>query len=85
MLFETGHALKEEVAVKHCSYDNTDCYEARTIPVIYDLSQRESYLTGGQNLTVYGHGFNFGKIDAKVDGADCIVTSKSVKAFSCQV
>jgi hypothetical protein len=38
MLFETGLAIKEELAVKHCSYDNNDCYEARTIPVIYDIS-----------------------------------------------
>lgn len=47
MLWETGRAVKSENVLKTCSYDNTDCYEARTVPVIFDISQKKSYLTGG--------------------------------------
>lgn len=47
MLWETGKAVKSETMLKTCSFDNTDCYEARTVPVIFDISQKKSYLTGG--------------------------------------
>ena len=63
MLWETGNSWTQRNTVKTCSYDNTDCYEARTVPVIFDISQNTGYLTGGQNLTVRGFGFNHKKID----------------------
>ena len=37
------------------------------------------------NLTVHGYGFDSGKIVAKVDGEDCVVTSFYEYSFSCRV
>ena len=85
MLWETGRAVKSKQLVKTCSYDNTDCYEARTVPVIFDISQKKSYLTGGQNLTVTGFGFNNKAIDVKIDGVACTVTRFMVDKFDCTV
>lgn len=85
MLWETGRAVKTENVLKTCSYDNTDCYEARTVPVIFDISQKKGYLTGGQNLTVTGFGFNNKAIDVKIDGVNCVVTRFMKDKFDCTV
>jgi hypothetical protein len=52
----------------HCSYDNQTCYQARTIPVVYDITANQTYTTGGQNLTVNGFGFNSPNISATIGG-----------------
>jgi hypothetical protein len=85
MQWETGKAwvLKQEATF--CSYDNQTCYQARSVPVIFDTSSNYGYTTGGMNLTVTGYGFNSGTILAKVDGQDCIVTSSWEYSFSCKV
>jgi hypothetical protein len=38
MLWETGNSITQKNTFKTCSYDMTDCYEARTVPVIFDIS-----------------------------------------------
>jgi len=69
----------------HCpNVDRSECYEVKTVPVIFDISQKEGYLTGGQNLTIRGHGFN-GTVAATVDGVACTVTAQREGAFDCQV
>jgi hypothetical protein len=85
MQWGTGKAwvLKQEATT--CSYDNQKCYQARSVPVIYETSFSQGYTTGGMNLTVTGYGFNTGTIAAKVDGQDCIVTSSWENSFSCKV
>jgi hypothetical protein len=85
MQWGTGKAwvLKQEATF--CSYDNQTCYQARSVPVIYDTSFSKGYTSGGMNLTVTGYGFNTGTIVAKVDGQDCIVTSSWENSFSCKV
>jgi hypothetical protein len=85
MQWETGRAwvLKQEATF--CSYDNQTCYQARSVPVIFDTSASTGYTTGGMNLTVTGYGFNSGTIVAKVDGQDCVVTSAYAYSFSCKV
>lgn len=85
MLWETGNAVKPQSVLKTCSYDDTDCYEARTVPVIFDISQRKSFLTGGQNLTVTGFGFDSKAIDVKLDGVNCVVTRSMPEKFHCTV
>jgi len=55
------------------------------IPVIFDVSGNTSYLTGGQNITVHGYGFNSPNITAKVAGVPCEVTDYSQESFSCTV
>jgi hypothetical protein len=85
MLWETGnaHVLKQEAT--HCTYDNKTCYQAMAVPVIFGTSSNIGYTSGGQNLTVSGYGFGKGKITAKVDGQDCVVTQQSDYSFSCKV
>ena len=85
MLWETGHSLKVKQTIQHCSYEGTDCYEAKTVPVIYGISSNIGYTSGGQNLTVRGHGLNHENIDVKIDGVDCKVSQYAEESFSCEV
>ena len=82
-MWETGLSLLQDVEMKHCTYDMKECYNVKTVPVIYNVSSNTGYITGGQNLTVNGFGFETGLIEAKVDGVDCKVTAKSQTKFSC--
>jgi hypothetical protein len=68
MLWEVGNTYTDSGLMTHCSYDNSTCFKARTVPVIFDISSNTTYTTGGQNLTVTGYGFDSDNIDAKIDG-----------------
>lgn len=68
MLWETGLSHLHPVKSLTCSFDNSTCYHAKSVPVIYSISSNQGYSTGGMNLTVKGYGFNSENIDAKVDG-----------------
>jgi len=70
MLWETGQSLVHPVEATHCSYDMSECYQAKSVPVIYSQSSNTGYITGGMNLTVEGHGFN-GDVTATLDGVNC--------------
>ena len=85
MLWEVGNSFVQPVEALHCTYDNNTCYQARSVPVIFDVSSNTGYTTGGQNLTVRGHGFNSENITATLDGVPCEVTSYSDFSFSCLV
>jgi len=47
MLWETGNAKILEGEAFHCSYANTDCYQAKTVPVIFGIDHTSGYTTGG--------------------------------------
>lgn len=47
MMWETGKSLAQMQESTTCNYDQTLCYQARTLPVIYDINTHSSYLTGG--------------------------------------
>ena len=83
MQWETGKATVNELESKFCNFDQTDCYQAKSVPVIFGVSDHTGYKTGGQNITVTGYGFDSGVIDAKVDGQECKVTRFSRHEFSC--
>lgn len=83
MLWETGYADNQELENLHCSYDNKTCYQVKTVPVIFETSSNSGYKTGGQNLTLKGHGLDIGTISATVDGVACVVTQQSNSEFSC--
>jgi len=85
MLWETGHAIKHLTRNWHCSYDQSECYEVKTVPSIASLAEHTGYLTGGQNLTVTGSGFANGEITATLDGEACEVTKRRRDGFSCTV
>lgn len=69
----------------HCSYDNSTCYVAKTVPVIHSLTTNTGYMAGGVNLTVKGHGFDSGNITAKVGDIPCKITDKDKEFFTCTV
>lgn len=85
MAWEVGRSVKVDGESLHCSYDNQTCYEVKTVPVIFGVSSNSGFTSGGQNLTITGHGFNSKNIVATVDGVNCLVTSYSNDAFSCEV
>jgi hypothetical protein len=85
MLWETGYAIEHDTYMKTCLADNSACYKAKTVPVIFDISQKSGYLTGGQSMKVKGFGFNHKNIDVKVDGVACAVTKFSDSEFDCTV
>lgn len=47
MLWETGYAIHDEVMMKTCTYDATECYTSKTIPAIHSVDQKEGWTTGG--------------------------------------
>lgn len=48
MLWETGLADIMQNEALHCdAVTNSSCYYAKTVPVIFDISAKEGYRTGG--------------------------------------
>jgi len=68
MLWEVGYAMVAEQEATHCSYDMSKCYHAMNVPSISNISQHQGYTNGGQNLTIYGHGFSSSNITVEVAG-----------------
>ena len=57
MSWENGYAKLVEETALHCNYDQSDCYYAKTVPVIKEMSSNTGYTTGEQSLKVTGQGF----------------------------
>lgn len=68
MMWETGRAAISVPESLFCDFNQTNCYQAKSLPVIYNISSNIGYNTGGQNLTIKGYGFDSGIIKAVVDG-----------------
>ena len=83
MLWETGNVVQQAQTIKTCNYENKECYKAKTVPVIFSVSESTGFTTGGQNLTFTGFGFNNKAIDVKIDQTPCIVTSYGDHGFDC--
>lgn len=47
MLWEVGQSYTDTPLMIHCEYDNEVCYQARSVPVIYEVSSDTTYVTGG--------------------------------------
>ena len=73
MLWETGYAIHDPITMSTCDYAGTTCYQAKTVPAIYSIDQKEGYVTGGQVITVKGFGFGKGTIKPSIDGVECKV------------
>jgi hypothetical protein len=84
MMWETGKSAVAVAESLFCDFANT-CYQAKSLPVIYNISEHIGYNTGGQNLTITGYGFDSGTIKATVDGKNCKVTSFGRHEFDCTV
>jgi hypothetical protein len=74
MLWEVGNSLKQEVEMKTCNFNQSDCYETKTVPVIHSISHAEGYTSGGQNLVINGYGFDNATLSIIVAGVKCIPT-----------
>jgi len=61
------------------------CYHAMNVPSISNISSHTGYTSGGQNLTVYGHGFNSPNITVFVAGRQCTVTQYQDSSVSCEL
>jgi len=85
MLWEVGYASQSSQEATHCSYDNSTCYRVKAVPVIFNISSNTGYTSGGQNLTIHGHGFKGGNITVTVDGVNCNVTQYQEESVSCEV
>jgi hypothetical protein len=81
--FRVGHALHMDYSMIHCNYQNTSCYKAKAVGRIDSIDAISGYTTGGQILTVKGHGFSEDNIDAKVDGVSCSVFENDEHHFKC--
>lgn len=82
MLWETGNALFANT-MKTCTYDMSECYVAKTIPVIHKVSANDGYTTGGQNVTISGYGFDNATLDIQVAGQNCSPTFVSKEVIHC--
>jgi len=45
-----------------CNYQNTSCYKAKAVGRLDSINAETGYTTGGQVLTVKGHGFGGEKV-----------------------
>lgn len=85
MLWEIGNSKINHGEALHCSYDNSTCYYAKTVPVIHDMTTNTGYTTGGNVLNVTGWGFRSPNITATADGKACTVLEYSEAWFTCEV
>jgi len=47
MMWETGRATVAKHESTFCNFDQSDCYQAKSIPVIFGISENKGYITGG--------------------------------------
>jgi len=66
-----------------CSFDGTDCYKARVLPLIKSVSKNSGYITGGQEITIKGQGFKHGAVVTNIDGVQCTEVKKTDYEFVC--
>jgi len=85
MQWEVGRSVVHETLSNNCNFDGSKCYTAKSVPVIFEVSRNEGYTNGYQNLTIHGHGLGSGEIVVKVDGVDCIVTTRREDAVNCEL
>jgi len=81
--WETGASDVSYSQSKTCSFDGTDCYTARVLPVMEEVSSSSGYLAGGQKITIKGNGFNYGTVNTLIDGVACSEVSKTDTEFVC--
>jgi len=52
--------------------------------MISQVSESQGYLTGGQEITIKGMGFNHGTVATEIDGVACTEVRKSDTEFVCK-
>lgn len=80
--FVTGDSFIRNSA-QHCTFDGTECWTVRTHAKIEAISADSGYTSGGQQMTITGHGFRSDNIQVTVDGQPCEVTSHDNESLTC--
>jgi len=81
--WEVGASQVAKVMATTCSFDGSDCYKARILPVITSVSKSQGYITGGQEIIIKGQGFNYGPVVTVIDDVECTEVSKTDYEFVC--
>lgn len=81
--FRVGYAMHMEHSMTRCSYDNSTCYKAKAVARIDSIDYTEGYTTGGQTITIKGHGFNGDVFDVTIDGVACKVFENDLHYLKC--
>lgn len=81
--FRVGYAMHMEHSMIRCSFDNSTCYKAKAVARIDSIDATTGYTTGGQLLTIKGHGFNADLHEVKIDGVPCKVTEFDLNYIKC--
>jgi len=84
-LWETGraHVIKETAMV--CTYDESDCYYSKVVPVIFSTSEATGYTTGGQEMVIKGYGFKGQTLKVTIDGQPCKISANQTDEIRCIV
>ena len=82
-LFRSGDSFLRPTA-KHWNFAGDEWWYVRSHPVIDSIGSPSGYTTGGQELDIYGFGFNGQNVEVQVDGTDCRVTDKSDQRITCK-
>ena len=81
--FRVGYAMHMDSTMIRCNYQNTTCYKAKAVARIDSIDASSGSTTGGQTLTVTGHGFSSKNITTLVDGVPCKVFETDLSYFKC--
>jgi len=90
MLWEAGKAIKTSDA-KHCSIPMgpfSTCYETKTVPVITSISNSSGWISGGQNLTIYGHRLNDTEVNVRIGdygSSSCYISYRDDSKIHCTI
>jgi hypothetical protein len=66
-----------------CTFDQKNCYETKTIPVIHSISAVSGFTTGRQNLMIKGFGLDNATISIETAGIKCTPTFISKEQVNC--
>lgn len=72
-----------EPSATHCSWDGTDCYTARLLPSIHEISTSTGFTSGGQTLRLTGYGLLDENVSVMVDGVPCEIKTNTNKEITC--
>lgn len=83
MLWEVGNSLKQAIEMTTCTFDQKNCYEVKSIPVIHSISAASGFTTGKQNLMIKGFGLDNATLSIEAAGEVCTPTFISKEQVNC--
>jgi hypothetical protein len=71
-------------SARHCNFAGDECWYVRAHPVIDSISSASGYTSGGQELDIFGFGFNDENVKVEIDGSECRITEKVDERIRCK-